>query len=85
MAHDPSMYSDPFSFRPERFLGPDSEPDPAFVFGLGKRVCPGRALAQSSIYMFAAHLLALFDVKAARGSDGQELEVQPKYHSSAIM
>jgi cytochrome P450 len=85
MAHDPATYPDPFSFRPERFLGPNPEPDPAFVFGFGKRFCPGRALAQTSIYMFVVHLLALFDVKAARRPDGQELEVKPEYHSSLVM
>jgi cytochrome P450 len=84
MAHDPLTYSDPFSFRPERFIGPDPEPDPTFVFGFGKRICPGRALAQNSMYMFAAHLLALFDVKRARGPDGQELEVKPQYHSGVV-
>jgi cytochrome P450 len=85
MAHDPATYSDPFSFRPERFLGPEPEHDPSFVFGFGRRICPGRVLAQNSIYMFAAHLLALFDVKPARGLDGKEIEVQSGYRDNGIL
>lgn len=41
MAHDPENYHDPFTFKPERFLGEDGrepELDPRlFVFGFGRR------------------------------------------------
>jgi len=38
MAHDPKVYSDPFTFKPERFLGPTPEQDPReYVFGFGRR------------------------------------------------
>lgn len=37
MAHDPENYHDPFTFKPERFLG-EPELDPRlFVFGFGRR------------------------------------------------
>jgi cytochrome P450 len=85
MAHDPETYSDPSAFRPERFLGPEPERDPGFVFGFGRRICPGRVLAQNSIYMFAAHLLALFDVKPARGPDGKEIEVKPGCRENGLL
>jgi cytochrome P450 len=83
--HDPAIYSDPFSFRPERFLGPKSEPDPTIVFGFGRRACPGRVLAQASTYMFAAHLLAFFEVKPAYGPDGRELEAKVKYDGGGVV
>ena len=36
--HDESTYPDPFVFRPERFLGETSQPDPQDVcFGFGRR------------------------------------------------
>ncbi|KAF8653668.1 hypothetical protein AX16_003819 [Volvariella volvacea WC 439] len=45
MAHDPTVYHNPTSFEPERFLrldGQEPEPDPrAFCFGFGRRICPG--------------------------------------------
>lgn len=41
MAHDPEIYSEPFKFKPERFLGVDGrkpELDPrAIAFGFGRR------------------------------------------------
>ena len=42
ITHDEEIYPDPFTFNPSRHLGDDKQPDPSkFVFGFGKRVCPG--------------------------------------------
>jgi hypothetical protein len=42
ITHDEEIYPDPFAFNPSRHLGDDAQPDPyKFVFGFGKRVCPG--------------------------------------------
>ncbi|KAJ3503676.1 hypothetical protein NLJ89_g8327 [Agrocybe chaxingu] len=63
MAHDPKVYSDPFTFKPERFLGSHPEPDPREVcFGFGRRICPGRILADASIFLSCAMSLAVFDI-----------------------
>ena len=38
MLHDPEVYSDPFEFKPERFLGESPERDPRDIcFGFGRR------------------------------------------------
>lgn len=38
LAHDSAHYPDPFTFNPDRHLGPIAPPDPAsFVFGFGRR------------------------------------------------
>ena len=46
MSRDKARYPDPEAFFPERFLNSDGtlkEDNPAdFVFGFGRRVCPGR-------------------------------------------
>ena len=50
--HDPNTYTDPDAFRPERFMGSNPEMDPhALVFGFGRRVCPGRELADTSLWL----------------------------------
>jgi cytochrome P450 len=85
MAHDPETYADPFEFRPERFLGSRPELDPDFTFGFGRRVCAGRALAETSIFLFAAHLLALCDVRRAQNPDGTAVEVKVEYENDGIV
>ncbi|GKZ23616.1 hypothetical protein AbraIFM66951_009891 [Aspergillus brasiliensis] len=61
--HDPKMYHDPMTFKPERFLGPKPERDPHFlVFGFGRRVCPGRTLADANVYFTVSQALAVFEI-----------------------
>jgi len=43
MSRDENVYPDPTRFDPTRFLGNNQQMDPnKFVFGFGRRVCPGR-------------------------------------------
>ncbi|KAF5692956.1 oxidoreductase [Fusarium denticulatum] len=75
--HDPEIYSDPASFDPDRYLEPRNEPHPNFAsFGFGRRVCPGRFLADESLFISISRLLAAFDVKKAVDGRGSEIEPQ---------
>ncbi|GMF81676.1 unnamed protein product [Aspergillus oryzae var. brunneus] len=62
--HDPSVYHDPMVFKPERFLeGKDSPPetDPMkFVFGFGRRICPGRFVTDEKLFLIACHAVSCF-------------------------
>ncbi|EIM81797.1 cytochrome P450 [Stereum hirsutum FP-91666 SS1] len=55
---------DPTMFIPERFLDPSEEiTDPfTYVFGFGRRVCPGKALAENSLFAAIAGILSVFDI-----------------------
>ena len=61
--HNPKTYRDPDNFYPERFLGDTPEPDShLYAFGFGRRVCPGRELADASVWLSVAMCLAAFTV-----------------------
>ncbi|KAJ4362544.1 hypothetical protein N0V83_010638 [Neocucurbitaria cava] len=64
--HDPSVYPDPMTFRPERFLSTPThkaEPDPrTWTFGYGRRVCPGRYVADNALFITIAQSLAVFNI-----------------------
>ncbi|PBK60866.1 cytochrome P450 [Armillaria solidipes] len=66
MLHDPTVYNAPFKFNPDRFIRTETrepELDPyKMVFGFGRRICPGRLLADASVFMSCAMVLAVFDI-----------------------
>lgn len=65
--HDPAVYPDPMAFRPERFITTEThtaEPDPrAWVFGYGRRICPGRYVADNALLITIAQVLAVFKIE----------------------
>ena len=68
--HDPERYPDPEEFKPERFLNEDGSvrEDPALslVFGVGKRICPGRHLVDSTVFTVACSVLSVFNVTESK-------------------
>lgn len=76
--HDPEVYDEPMCFKPERFWpndGKEVAPDPhTFVFGFGRRICPGRILADNALYLNIAQSLAVFDI--TRGDQVAQPEIR---------
>ncbi|PIL29136.1 cytochrome P450 [Ganoderma sinense ZZ0214-1] len=79
--HDPTVYEDPDAFRPERFIR-DGKLDPAvqdptsFVFGFGRRICPGRHFATASLFINVASVLHAFDITPALDADGRPVAIK---------
>lgn len=64
---DPTIWTDPEVFRPERFL---EKPDaPLFTYGLGYRMCAGSILANRELYLIFIRLLNSFSIERADNVD----------------
>ena len=85
MARDELKYPEPSRFYPERYLNEDGSmnptaPDPGdVVFGFGRRICPGRHLANASIFLAVASILSTFKIKEAYDDRGQVLKARVEY------
>ncbi|KAF8206051.1 cytochrome P450 [Mycena galopus ATCC 62051] len=79
IAHDPELYADPMVFNPTRFIPQDgraAEHDPGKIsFGYGRRICPGRFYAQTSLFLQCSAILSVFKFSKAR-ENGVVLEPQ---------
>ncbi|KAM5544308.1 hypothetical protein V8D89_001968 [Ganoderma adspersum] len=76
---DPELYPQPEDFVPERFLDSSGNldvrgRDPADVtFGFGRRICPGRHFADSTLFILCASVLSAFEIGPPVGEDGAPL------------
>ncbi|KAI0028104.1 cytochrome P450 [Vararia minispora EC-137] len=90
--HDPTVFPEPESFRPEHFLvsehggslPPDAALSPEAAFGFGRRICPGRHMARASVWIVVANVLAAFDIGPARDKDGRVVPVKEEYTSGIV-
>ncbi|KAG2358710.1 cytochrome P450 [Suillus spraguei] len=86
MSQDKEMYPDPLEFRPERFLGPSPQLDPRkFVFGFGRRSCPGLYFAQASLYLNISCILAVFTIAKPLDESGKEITPPAEFGDGGIL
>lgn len=82
---DSETYHDPEAFKPERFLAPYNEPFATnFTFGFGRRVCPGKVLADASLFLTFAQSLAVFDIRKAVDGSGHAIEPEHTFGNGII-
>lgn len=64
--------------------GTEPEIDPhSLVFGFGRRVCPGRFLADNTVYLSIARSLTVFNISKAV-ENGVEVDVKPEFQPGVI-
>uniref|UniRef100_A0A0W0FVR2 Putative P450 cytochrome n=1 Tax=Moniliophthora roreri TaxID=221103 RepID=A0A0W0FVR2_MONRR len=75
ITRDTDMYPNPEVFDPERHLGDKPQPNPfKFIFGFGRRICPGAHLAEQSVFVNVVSILAVYDIGPELDSIGKPIE-----------
>jgi len=84
IAFDSTDY--PEEFTPERYLTSEGHAqDPrTYSFGFGRRVCPGKQLADNSIFIFVASILSVFTISKEIDKFGNEIPVQPSFGEGLV-
>ncbi|KAG1762781.1 cytochrome P450 [Suillus occidentalis] len=88
ITRDEKRYPDASQFIPERFINADgglTRDDPAeYIFGLGRRICPGRYTADASAWSAIATILATLDISSAKDDQGKVISFIPEFIAGVV-
>jgi len=86
MNRDPNVYPEPDEFMPERFLdsakGLFGNINNIYAFGFGRRVCAGRYMADNTVWLAIASVLATLDLRKVKDDAGNEVDIPGKFTSA---
>ncbi|KAG6840481.1 hypothetical protein C0991_006424 [Blastosporella zonata] len=87
--HAETLYKDPHSFKPERFLGLDPKEaarlDPTnYVYGFGRRRCPGNHFAHSAVWFSMVGMLSAFVISPDIDENGENVPIKVEFEAGAI-
>lgn len=84
MAHDERRFPEPLTFSPERHLTPSGDlakGTACNAFGFGRRYCPGKFVADQSVWATIVSILATLRIERANDRCGNHIDVIPEFTS----
>ncbi|KAH8103320.1 cytochrome P450 [Cristinia sonorae] len=90
MLRNPDVYPNPEQFKPERFMVEVDDAtmkrrDPRnYVFGFGRRRCPGLHLIEQSLWIVMTSMIASFDIRKAKDEAGKVVEPEIMFENSVF-
>jgi len=76
MSRDERDYApDPEIFRPDRYLEANPRDPSLYVFGFGRRICPGRYMANNTLFIAISAVLQLFSMT-------KEVPFEPRWENA---
>jgi len=88
---DETLFPDPHTFNPDRYLEPavdeatERRRDPrTYVFGFGRRRCPGAHLVESSAWLLVVSMMATLDISKAMDDHGMRVEPEVTFDNSVF-
>jgi cytochrome P450 len=89
LSRDENVFHDASRFDPSRHLTVDGKlKDPFvnhFVFGHGRRICPGRWFAENGLWTAVSAILAVLRIDYAKDSNGDRIEVKPEFSTGLVI
>jgi cytochrome P450 len=93
---DPARYPNPRTFDPDRYIddflnsndsavSPDAAKRDHFVFGAGRRICPGMNVADTSLFLGIARLLWGFNIRPMKDLDGNDIIPDTNQYTQGIV
>jgi cytochrome P450 len=88
MLHNKDVFVDPFTFNPERFISGENLKEInahySTAWGYGRRICPGRHMAASTVWITLAQILAVYDIEKSTDKGGRVIEPKMELSSFGI-
>jgi len=88
ITRDKTRYHEPERFLPERFFNADGTLNGdtvEYIFGFGRRACPGRDIADSMLWLTLACLLSVFHISKAKDDNGHEIDIDVEAFVDSIV
>ncbi|KAJ4490283.1 cytochrome P450 1, partial [Lentinula aciculospora] len=79
MNRDPDVYAEPDKFMPSHFIDSTNTINDIYAYGFGRRVCAGRYMADNTIWLTIASVLATFTLGKAKDEKGNEIDIPGEY------